>query len=499
MAGGDDETFRFHHILVRDAAYQSLLKRARATLHERFVAWAEPVNRERGRETEFEEILGYHLEQAVRYRSELGPLDATGQEVADRASGKLASAGRRAFARGDTPAACSLLRRAAVLRPPDDPIRLELLTELADALSEEGEFDEAATSLRDAIDSAERIGDARLRDRARLAERGLELSTSGGAGIADVVGEAERSIASFEAAGDEAGLARAWRLLMLVHGTAGRYDQAAVAAEQVARHARAAGDVLLATRGSLGYAASALHGPTPVDDAIATGQRLADEVSGDRKAEAIMLGVLGQLHAMAGNFDEARDRARRGLAMLLELGPSITASSTSIESSRIETLAGDAEAARAALQRDYDALEAVGETYYRASIAGLLAHALVDTGDLDGAERVAALARDIGDDDDAEVQILWRSAQARVLAARSRAGEAIPLAEAALEIADSTVDLVLQADVLAVLAEVLDAAGNPSGGDVARARALALYEQKGSRAGRARLLDHRPEATTRLT
>ena len=75
----EDPLFKFHHGLVRDAAYQSLLKRARANLHERFVAWAEPVNRERGRETEFEEILGYHLEQAVRYRSELGPLDAAGQ------------------------------------------------------------------------------------------------------------------------------------------------------------------------------------------------------------------------------------------------------------------------------------------------------------------------------------------------------------------------------------------------------------------------------------
>ena len=40
---GDDPAFRFHHILVRDAAYQSLLKRARATLHERFIEWAEPV------------------------------------------------------------------------------------------------------------------------------------------------------------------------------------------------------------------------------------------------------------------------------------------------------------------------------------------------------------------------------------------------------------------------------------------------------------------------
>ena len=37
-----------------------------------------------GRETEFEEILGYHLEQAVRYRRELGPLDDHGRDLAGR-------------------------------------------------------------------------------------------------------------------------------------------------------------------------------------------------------------------------------------------------------------------------------------------------------------------------------------------------------------------------------------------------------------------------------
>ena len=55
--------------MIKDATYGSLLKRARAQLHERFVTWAERVNRERGREQEFEEILGYHLEQAYRYRT----------------------------------------------------------------------------------------------------------------------------------------------------------------------------------------------------------------------------------------------------------------------------------------------------------------------------------------------------------------------------------------------------------------------------------------------
>ena len=101
----EETHYRFHHVLIRDAAYNGLLKRARATFHERFVDWADRVNRERGREAEFEEILGYHLEQAHRYLAELGPLDEHGLQLGQRAAERLASAGRRAFARGDMPAA----------------------------------------------------------------------------------------------------------------------------------------------------------------------------------------------------------------------------------------------------------------------------------------------------------------------------------------------------------------------------------------------------------
>src|SRR5258705_916647 len=215
LAGsGEDPTYRFHHILVRDAAYQGLLKRARATLHERFVEWAERVNRERDREIEFEEILGYHLEQAVRYRSELGPLDAQGREIAQRAATKLASAGRRAFARGDLPAAVSLLRRAAALLPTDDRARVELLADLADALYESGDFDDAAAVLEQTCADAKRVDDPALSARARLTQLLLLIAievTEGGA--AHFGAEASSLLPVLEAAGDEGGIALAWRVL----------------------------------------------------------------------------------------------------------------------------------------------------------------------------------------------------------------------------------------------------------------------------------------------
>src|SRR5205823_6577419 len=38
---GDPNSYQFEHILVRDAVYRRLLKRTRAQMHERFVAWAD--------------------------------------------------------------------------------------------------------------------------------------------------------------------------------------------------------------------------------------------------------------------------------------------------------------------------------------------------------------------------------------------------------------------------------------------------------------------------
>ena len=59
-------TYRFHHVLVRDVAYEAMLKRTRADLHVAFVDWLEEVAPDRL--LEFEEIRGYHLEQAYRCR-----------------------------------------------------------------------------------------------------------------------------------------------------------------------------------------------------------------------------------------------------------------------------------------------------------------------------------------------------------------------------------------------------------------------------------------------
>ncbi|MGB8875128.1 MAG: protein kinase, partial [Solirubrobacteraceae bacterium] len=66
---GADGTFRFRHLLLRDAAYDALPDATRATLHERFAQWFEADCKD---VAELDEIAGWHLEQAVRHGERLG-------------------------------------------------------------------------------------------------------------------------------------------------------------------------------------------------------------------------------------------------------------------------------------------------------------------------------------------------------------------------------------------------------------------------------------------
>jgi predicted ATPase/class 3 adenylate cyclase len=484
-APGED-VYRFHNLLIRDAAYQSLLKRARVQLHEKFVAWAERVNREREREMEFEEILGYHLEQAYRYRQDLGALDEEGRSIGTRASERLASAGRRALARGDMPAAANLLGRAAALLDDEDPARVELLPELGEALMEEGEFEAAARVLDDAATVAERLGDERLVARARLIRIAVDLYASDYSG-AEAIEATRAAIATFGRAGDQAGLARGWRVLFVLEATTGHTQAASEAAERVIHHAELAGDTRLAARGAGGYASVALRSEIPAPELISRCEALVAQAHGDRKAEAIILGVLAQLEAMQGSFDTAREHYRRGKAMLGDLGPSVTASTTSTESWRVEVLAGDLAAAERELRGDYDALEGFGEKYFRSTVAGLLAIVLVAEGRLEEAAEVNRVAEELTAEDDQLSQVLWRRGRARLHAASGERAAAVELSEEAVRLAAETDDIMLEADALVDFGEVLDAVGEVARAADAWASARALYERKGDAVSAAKI------------
>jgi class 3 adenylate cyclase/tetratricopeptide (TPR) repeat protein len=471
----EEDAYRFHHILIRDTAYDGILKRARATFHEQFVEWADSVNREGA--TEYEEILGYHLEQAHRYLSELGPLDDQGRALGLDAARRLASAGRRAFARGDIPAAANLLGRAVSILEPNDATRLELLPEHGEALMQVGRFADAETVLDEAIvlgrgaqlpSAVAHASLVRLLVRLRISETEHWRDEA-----AETIAQA---MAVFEESGDDAGLAKAWRLLAWTHGTSLQFGLAAEASS----HARAAGDTRQRTQAATAYAAAAVFGPTPVHEAIDRSERIVAEVRGDRHSEGIVLALLASLKALQGSFDEARLLVARSRSMLEDLGLGVRLARVAHEAWRVEMLAGEVEAAERELRVGYDLLSNVGERYLLSTLAGLLGQTLYALGRYDEVEALGQQARDLATPDDIDSQALWRCVLAKVHARREEHEEAGALVREALAVLEPTDAVLLKHAALLDSSEVSTLAGRPDDAGAAVDSALELAQLKES-------------------
>ena len=487
----DEPSYRFDHGLIRDAAYRSLLKRERADLHEGFVRWLE--ERAGDRATEVMEIVGYHLEQSARYLAELGPLDDHGRSLAASASKNLGDAGRRAFSRGDIPAAANLLDRAASLLPAGEHLRVELQLDLAEALADLGEFERSQALLTEALEVARARGDEILATNAALVQLFLRYTLDPEERSAGVVRDAESAIPILEEAGDHPGLVRAWRLLGWVHGTACRYGAAERAVEHAVQHARLAGDRRAETRNQMSLALAALYGPMPVAEAISISKSIAADVDDDRRAAGLVMGALAHLRALQGDFDQARALYTGARGTLRELGGQVMAATVSLDSGRVEVLAGRPDLAEAELRRDYEVLTAIGERYTRSTVAGLLADALLRQGKVDEALELSRTSEETAASDDVESQNLWRRVRAGVLTSQGELDAAVRLGREALALVAETDAPLLKGGTLVDLAEVVAAAGDTAQAiDLAR-QALALFEAKRDDADAATtraLLDH---------
>ena len=472
--------YRFDHHLVRDTVYNGLLKRARSKLHTEFVRWADQANAGSDRGLEFEEILGYHLEQAYRYLSELGPIDDAGAALGRDGARRLSSAARRAFARGDLHAAAKLFRRSAALLADADAQRAALLPELGEALIELGEFAQARAVLEEALTHAERLSDERLRAAAMLLLMQVRLyGGEPGDWGEETLRVATAAVAALEPLQADAELAIAWRLAGFVHGVAGRYAKVGEAATHVVTHARRAGNERLVARTAVGLSITLLLGPTPVPQAIAQCEDVIADGLADRQALGKIRCTLSTLHAMNGAFDTAREHYRRGRALLRELGQGVLAASTAQDLVQTELLAGDLQGAEREAREDYAFLTRMGETYQFATLAALLSRLVRDQGRDEEALELSKAAEAAAGEDDIETQALWRSIRAPILARAGNLDGAEKLARAALQLSLQTEISTLHADAGAELAHVLQLCGKQSEAQRMIDEAIALYEVKG--------------------
>jgi len=464
----DEDGFRFRHLLIRDAAYEALPKATRAELHERLASWLD----QRGSElVELDEIVGYHLEQACRYRDELGlPSD---HELTAAARRRLTAAGFRANLRQDYGAAVSLLERAAVLVPASE-LDLALETEIGEALIWIGRGDEAlgrAEALAElASASGDRVGElcGQIQAGAVNLYRGSEHAPE------ELTALVERALPLFEAAGDDMALYLAYSARSEAAEIRGRWDAGRDAYERAIAHARRAGYIPPGTVGR--RAASRFFGTTPVAELLVWLDENEQPAGRDQFLLAYRAGAL----AMQGDFVEAREILAQMRTELAERGGGmLLANIMAFESVDVELLAGDPVAAAGFAVEGFKQHEELGEPTFQSAAAGNVAKALYRLDRLDEADAWAGRAAEIGATE-TETGMSWRQVRAKVLARRGEHSEAGLLARTAVAMGEGTDHLDAQGDANADLAEVLLLGGQRDEAVAAFETAVERYERKGN-------------------
>jgi predicted ATPase/class 3 adenylate cyclase len=472
-----EKAYGFRHVLIRDAAYRSLPKNVRADLHERFAAWLELTAGDRQRE--FEEIVGYHLEQAFLYRVALRPRDARAASVAARASERIEAAGRRALVRSDLPAAIGLLQRVSRLLPTADPRRTALLVELGGALIESGQLAEAGRVLDEAERLAAAADDELVASHVLVQQQFLRIIHGEEGGQEEAARATALVIPVFERLGDDLGLCRARRLEAWVFFNEARAEAAAAAWERAAVHARRAGDRHEYYEVLRWIASMLWFGPTPADEGIRRCEAMLEEVRESPESQAAILRQLACLNAIVGRFALARELIATSNATYADLGLTLFLAGSEHESV-VELLAGNLAAAEKSARAAYRALEEMGERAYRSTMAATLAWVILEQGRDEEAEALAEVSARLGASDDLMTQVGWRRVRARVLARRAEIKEAEALAREAVAIAEATDFVNDRADALIDLSHVLEASRRGNEAVAAASQALHLYELKGN-------------------
>jgi class 3 adenylate cyclase/tetratricopeptide (TPR) repeat protein len=467
-----DDAYRFRHLLIRDAAYDALPKAVRIELHERFAAWLD----EHGAGlVELDEIVGYHLEQAVRYGDELGAPDA---ERAARAAARLAAAARRADARSDAAAALNLVTRAVALLPAGDSGRIELLPLLGKALYDSGRLEESGEVLTEAVDKGTGAVSAWARV-LRVRARGLGAAVT----YEWMEQELETATAELEQLGDDVALADAHSAVALNEYWQGRIGSARIAALRALDYARRAGSVQqeAAATEQLMVTLAWSDAPWPEVERFASAA-FADARLGTRTRGAA-LRTLARVAAARGQFVEARSLYAESLRLFEEVGFPVFAASTFLTLAETEWLVSDWPAMERAAREAWERLGGLGERGIRSTVGGVLSEALARLGRPDEAESIAAMAEEIMTPSDFATEFALLTARSLIAGHAADHDRAVALAEETVALMDAHEYVEMRARARVVLTEVLVACGRTAEAEQAIADAVSLYERKGSVAG----------------
>jgi DNA-binding SARP family transcriptional activator len=470
IAEPGDDGYRFHHVLLRDAAYATLTKAERASLHERVADW---LDRDRDGD---DALTGYHLEQAALLRRELGD---NADELAAHAGERLGRAGMHVRRTKDLATAIGLLQRAVALLPATES-RALFRHEYSAALRQNDRPEEAADALARALSDAIEAGSRTIRARVEC-QRAITRLLAGDFPLDRAEDMIAKQIPVLRAAADPGGLASAEIGLCAVHWFACRYDELAAAAARAKMLYRGSG--LISSGVAAGYQAELLYfGATPVAAAIESCAALLDW-SPNQATRALTTAVMGGLQALAGNITDAQLLIAHARSLYEEIGfeTALLLAWTALFV-EVEAMAGNRDAAKAAARATVERLRATGDFAHASARALQLADLLLDEDDTDEADHYVRMAEEKALEGHVFLQFRRRSARARILARMQKTPEAIALAREAVAIATPTDALLDRARAHFALAEALELAGQTKHARAEMTAGRKLLRQKGATA-----------------
>jgi class 3 adenylate cyclase/tetratricopeptide (TPR) repeat protein len=479
-----EDAFRFRHLLLRETAYDAIPKTARATLHERYADWL-------GQHAEAMDasFVGYHLERAYRYRTELAPLDDETRALGERAATHLAASAQRAGERGDHHAAANLLERALAVGLADPHKRTRSQLDLVALLGMLGRPAERDSLLAEVVDTATRLGDPALIMRARMMEAaGIVSNPESDLEVPRKI--VEGAVETLSELGDQHGLALADGIYGAICVREGRMADALAHRERALAAAEASGWRAMRRQAITQIAWILVLGPAPVGDAIRRCEELILIDPSDLQ-ESRVSGRMSALVAMAGRAEEALELVERSSRLCDEFTAVVPSLITSDAVAEAKEYAGDRAAAieeREAQCEKLDEIFAGRLEAWAISAVYKLALLYCDEGRWEDAERRLAYGAELPVPAQFRQEAVLRLAgRARLAAHHGRHDEAVGLATKAVELAEQSDMLNLRGRIWEALAEVQRAAGREAEAAAVVATALALYEQKENVAAAERL------------
>jgi tetratricopeptide (TPR) repeat protein len=478
-----EDAFRFRHLLIRDAAYQAMPKEQRSQLHEAFAEWLAGVA---GTGTEsYDEILAFHLEQAYRYRAELGLIDDRARELGNRASAQLQMAAEQLLARGDLDTAISLLQRAADVATVG-AIRDAATTTLAETHYLNGE---AAPALDTATSTLARGED--------LAPR-LRVHNAITAALARIAIDPEQQLLSdaeaddllrvAEATGDDHVIARCLLMRAQMEFWRGHCAAARTIAEQLRPRASSL-RAMLRRQLALMFGSDLVFGSATPDEAgeiIDIGRSLMGDSLMGRITELHLTAIVHAYRDEPAEFDATATELDRIWEDMGDPGHRFIYGQGLAEALR---WLGRFDEAKVELGRTKERLDAQGETSFNSTITALLAVIECERGHDEEAAAFLREAWPMTSEDDFAAQAQCRWTDAWLAAKQGRHAEAIATLDEALAVLEGSDYLNMHADTHRYRGEVFRLADDGERAQAAFAHAFELWDRKGNEAAARTLRD----------